>query len=646
MLVKDILKIIKALFLYGLLGFLMNACSEPIIISPDAVLPDGSVYSGDVRDGKFQGQGTLKYEGGDYYQGNFKQGIFHGEGLFVSSDGISYQGVFHNGSATGRFIVLDERSNSRFEGELKDWLYHGQGEYSSAEFEYKGRFLNGLLDGSGFYTLADGSTYDGEFSKGNFSGYGKYISSTGDQYEGEFSDGFYSGKGEYKNEEGERYVGQFENGKYHGAGQYYSADGWMYNGEFLSGTYNGHGVYKKDDISYVGDFVDGVLSGNGRYTDYAGSVYEGEVKDWFANGRGKLISADGVVSIGQFEQGALSGFGKKTFSDRSVYEGEFLYGEPHGFGKKVFSNGSVYSGEFSYGKYSGRGSLKQVGEDDNLELIKGRWKNGKLVHNEITGERYHEQAELALQYHQTLLDSAISNMPTGREGRPEMFFVGVAGDGRQSVFKREVNYVSSLIKQRYSLDQRYINLINHHHTAQKSPLATRRSLAAALDGVRERMNIDEDILFLYMTSHGSRDHEFILSHNSIKLPSLGASELRTILDESQIKWRVLVISACYSGGFLDELKSNSTLILTAAAADRKSFGCSEDSEMTYFARALFKEVLAENLDITIPDAFAQAKELIAKWENSDGFENSIPQMHAPPEILEKLKAIKRKKDTF
>ena len=64
-----------------------------------------------------------------------------------------------------------------------------------------------------------------------------------------------------------------------------------------------------------------------------------------------------------------------------------------------------------------------------------------------------------------------------------------------------------------------------------------------------------------------------------------------MLDASGIRWRIVVISACYAGGFIAALSDPHTVVMAAAAPDRTSFGCSTDSEMTFFTEALFKQAL-------------------------------------------------------
>lgn len=598
------------------MALVFAGCSEPIIISPDAVLPDGSVYSGDIKDGKFHGKGKLVYAEGGYYQGDFADGVFHGLGLLVDQNGVRYQGEFNNGNATGQFTVKDDRFGVTYAGGLKGWLYHGEGKLTSPLLTYEGQFSESLYDGYGVQTLEDGSLYEGDFSEGLYSGQGKFTYPDGRVYEGEFKDG-----------------------KSHGFGKDSMADGRSYEGMFANGLYNGEGVYAMGEQKYEGDFVDGVLSGIGSYTDQFGSRFEGEVSDWVANGKGVLTAEDGTVTTGIFTDGYLSGEGKRTYSDGSVYEGEFNFNEPDGQGVMVYADGSEFKGEFSFGKFDGKGTYTRRGENGEEEVKSGNWSDGKLVHDSSSGERMHSQAELALENHQSILNNKLATIPTGIEGKPEVYFVGVAGDGRQSVFRREIEYVSSLLNDRYELGQRRIELINHHDTAEQYPLATRRSLAASLDDISSKMNSDEDILFLYLTSHGSSDHEFVLRHDSIKLPALSAAELATQVDKTGIKWRVVMVSACYSGGFIEPLKNDFTLILTAAASDKRSFGCSEESELTNFAKALFREVLATDTDLALPEAFENAKQLLAKWEEEDELEASNPQIHAPQAIIDKLKEL-------
>jgi Peptidase C13 family. len=86
---------------------------------------------------------------------------------------------------------------------------------------------------------------------------------------------------------------------------------------------------------------------------------------------------------------------------------------------------------------------------------------------------------------------------------------------------------------------------------------------------------------------------------------------------------VIVISSCYSGSFIPALQNDNTLIITASAADRQSFGCSNEAEYTYFGRAFFDQAMREQTSIQA--AFNETKATVAKWEAAQGFEPSEPQ---------------------
>ena len=214
--------------------------------------------------------------------------------------------------------------------------------------------------------------------------------------------------------------------------------------------------------------------------------------------------------------------------------------------------------------------------------------------------------------------------------RTNLYFVGVAGYSDQDVFMREVESVAKLFRERFATGGRSIVLINNPKTLYEFPLATTTALRASLKRVSEVMNRDRDVLFLYLSSHGSKDHTLSLRFWPLDLHQLDPALLRQMLDEAGIKNRVLVVSACYSGGFVDSLKDDNTLIITAAAADRNSFGCSNEADFTYFGKAYFDEALRTTYSFV--DAFALAKPVILAREAKEGYDPSDPQIYVGANI--------------
>ena len=60
---------------------LLTACGEgESLLPPDARLPDGGRYRGEVVNGLLEGQGRIDYPNGSWYAGEFKNGLWHGQG--------------------------------------------------------------------------------------------------------------------------------------------------------------------------------------------------------------------------------------------------------------------------------------------------------------------------------------------------------------------------------------------------------------------------------------------------------------------------------------------------------------------------------------------------------------------------------------
>lgn len=238
-----------------------------------------------------------------------------------------------------------------------------------------------------------------------------------------------------------------------------------------------------------------------------------------------------------------------------------------------------------------------------------------------------------------LVGRATRALAEQRPGVPDLYFIGFAGDASQDVFLREMRSVHALFDDRFDTRDRSITLINNAATVETVPLANSHNLLAALDRVATRMDRAEDVLFLFLTTHGTPG---VLSVNfePLQLNDLTAASLRSLLDRSRITWRVIVVSACYSGSFIDALKTETTLIVTAARKDRVSFGCSHENDFTYFGRAYFDQALRGTYSFV--DAFDTARKTVGKWESDEDLKPSLPQIHVGSEIRPKLAEIEQR----
>jgi hypothetical protein len=239
---------------------------------------------------------------------------------------------------------------------------------------------------------------------------------------------------------------------------------------------------------------------------------------------------------------------------------------------------------------------------------------------------FHRQGEL--------IEHSLAAIRAGRPGVRELYFVGFAPDASEDVFLREIGYVRRLFDERFGAAGRSIALANSSSALEELPIASVTNLSRALARVGRAMNADEDLLVLYLTAHGDPRHRLSAYQPPLALAPLTPTALARMLQDAGIKWRVIVVSACYSGGFIEPLRDDNSLIITAAASDRASFGCEAGRDFTYFGRAFVREALGRTASFV--EAFEIARELVSRQEAAEGLPASSPQISVGRAIAELL----------
>ena len=119
---------------------------------------DESVYVGEVREGRRQGQGKYTFPNQEFLEGTF---------------------------------VADK--------------LEGKGVYSTEQLKYEGDWVDGFQEGQGTETWKDGSVYTGGFKGGDKHGYGEYKWGDGAAFKGDWCQGEIHGQGEFLFKNGSRY---------------------------------------------------------------------------------------------------------------------------------------------------------------------------------------------------------------------------------------------------------------------------------------------------------------------------------------------------------------------------------------------------------------------------------------------------------
>lgn len=641
----------KQFLIFSLILFpVMTSCTHlPVTPGPIAItegevtvkLPDSSVYTGAISNGLFNGQGKLEWRNGDIYQGTFIDGLISGKGQIKNISGEEYSGDFASGLYEGKG-KLRTTAGDEYEGDFKNGNFHGEGVFKAKNgVVFKGQFKDGVASGQGTITWTNGSTYKGNIKNWRMEGEGEMQEFNVGVYKGDFVDGYYHGQGTFEYLQGDVYVGEFKQGAMSGKGKLSKKSGLIYEGEFLNGMFHGKGemidTYGK---VYEGDFVLGELSGKGEiiYTD--GTQYSGDIDKWLQHGKGTLRFSDKTVYDGAFEKGLMTGKGKLTTADGSSYSGEFKNNYYDGNGELIYKNGDRYVGGFKQGVRHGNGTYYYKKPKGKKKHFEGEWNEGVLVLQD--GEKIERKQEkrdklfveetLYQQY--PMINRSLQTIAKGHPDVPELYFLSFGSYADQDVFMKEAVFSRDLFDKNYGTVNRSIALINNKATFDEYPAATVGNLKRALNDIGAKMNKEEDILFLFVSSHGSKDYGISVRLGGLYLEDLSASHLSSILKESGIKWKVIVISACYSGAFIDTLKDDYTMLMTSSKPDHVSFGCSDDAEFTFFGRALFKHALKES--DSFDKAFEKAKQLVDTWETEKEYSHSEPQFFTTSGIEQAL----------
>jgi tetratricopeptide (TPR) repeat protein len=205
----------------------------------------------------------------------------------------------------------------------------------------------------------------------------------------------------------------------------------------------------------------------------------------------------------------------------------------------------------------------------------------------------------------------------GAESRPKVAVAAFGLYGDQSVFESEATRAAKIVAARFGSS----SVVVHSNTKHRED-ANSETLTAALQTISKTMDAENDVLFLILTSHGSQAGLEVKAgaHNDVLSPL----NLVTALDDTPVRYRVVIISACYSGVFARPLADPNTLVITAADADHSSFGCKNENDWTYFGDAFFNMALRHTSNLR--DAFAEASALVRKRERQRHREPSNPQM--------------------
>lgn len=221
------------------------------------------------------------------------------------------------------------------------------------------------------------------------------------------------------------------------------------------------------------------------------------------------------------------------------------------------------------------------------------------------------------------LSEALAALAPQRPGTVDAYVLSIALDS-DPVFGREAREAARVLARRYGAEGRVLTLAAPDGNGGASlPHGSLTSLSIALARIAELMDPAEDVLVLYATSHGL-PAGIVYYYGDQGYGTMSALRLSNLLGGLRIANRLVIMNACFSGTFVRGLSSPTSVVITAAAADRSSFGCTPSNDWTYFGDAFVNRSLRRPQPLA--DAFDQAQTKIAQWESEIAMTPSEPQI--------------------
>lgn len=150
------------------------------------------------------------------------------------------------------------------------------------------------------------------------------------------------------------------------------------------------------------------------------------------------------------------------------------------------------------------------------------------------------------------------------------------------------------------------------------PAAVMRLAEGARDG--------QDVVVVLLTSHGAPGMLAVNERGSDQVGGVSDAQIRDFLAPLNNDRQMVIVQACYSGSLIPALAHPNRVVITAAAADRTSFGCAPDAQNTWFIRALVAEMAAGG---SWEDVFARTRALVQAFEAEQGI---APAQRSNPQV--------------
>jgi hypothetical protein len=242
---------------------------------------------------------------------------------------------------------------------------------------------------------------------------------------------------------------------------------------------------------------------------------------------------------------------------------------------------------------------------------------------------------LALQ--RQLQDDALAALEDHVQGSTDLYFIGFAPDGAGATWSERIAAARNVLEGHWGAEGHTLGYVNDVTTLGEAPMASVSNLREALAEIAAAADPDEDVLMLYLAGRNNADGTMTVSLPPLDLVQLSGAGLRSLLDEAGFAWRVVVISTCVPGPFIEALTDDRTMLIANAAPDTDVAECARRGEPVAFGDAFFNQALPRTTSLAA--AFESARRALAHGEGV-GAAHPVPLMHLGAEVARKLESVR------
>ena len=139
---------------------------------------------------------------------------------------------------------------------------------------------------------------------------------------------------------------------------------------------------------------------------------------------------------------------------------------------------------------------------------------------------------------------------------------------------------------------------------------------------------ENDLIIIAISSHGFPGG---INYRVGVMPSmtLTGSKIQEIFEPIKQNNVLFIISSCYSGSLIQNLRGKNSIVFTAASANNPSFGCDKDSENSWFIESLKESYYSDQFILkrfSLKKWFNETKNIVKNKEESYGYTYSSPQI--------------------